>query len=104
MTQPKLRVGDTFVYTEEMEHCSPVDHKNNIGKELKVADILYNEYGYQISYEIDGQYYKYDLIDPFLPKEEPNPRTLDDALIIMNTILKLLISICYHQSPAPSTM
>lgn len=73
MATPKLKVGDTFVYTEEMNRDDDQygGLYSQIGKEIIinfVDDVAYNcSNGYE---------YKIRVIDKYLP--DPKPRTLDD--------------------------
>lgn len=73
MATPKLKPGDTFVFTKEMwKAADKTFPKFNIGQMMEVTRV------YENWYQLCGLYYPlFDWIDPFLP--ETNPRTLDDV-------------------------
>lgn len=71
MTQPRLKIGDTFVYTEGMRHghISQMDHL--LGTLMTVGSVK-NEW-----YVVDGWTFSIKKVDACLP--ETKPRTLDDV-------------------------
>lgn len=69
MTSPKLKVGDTFVYTKEMNEAKKMspwdsDFSEYIGNAFTIQKVKQNN-----SYKIDGYFgrYSFDVIDPYLP-------------------------------------
>ena len=74
MATPKLKVGDTFVYTEEMSKVRDHQHVPSmddlIGQKLEVTAVSSNRYG------AAGWDFPIVGIDSCLP---PKPRTLDDV-------------------------
>lgn len=73
MVIPKLKVGDTFVFTEEMNRDDDQygGLYSQIGKEIIINFV--NDVAYNCS---NGYEYKIRVIDKYLP--DPKPRTLDD--------------------------
>ena len=73
MATPKLKVGDTFVFTKEMWEASQKTYpENEIGNLWKITSIHEYWYGTNVLYHPN-----FPWIDEFLP--EPKPRTLDDV-------------------------
>lgn len=78
MTQPKLRVGDTFVYTEEMNNMLKTLGEScpkEIGKTLKI--LMIEEGGrHLVQSEAGNIYLPLMVMDAYKPS---SPRTLDDV-------------------------
>ena len=79
MNQPKLKVGDTFVYTEEMNE----DKRQNGGLDRTVgSNVTVRSIGLDADdsrmqyYGANGYIYDVEFVDLYLPA---NPRTLDDV-------------------------
>lgn len=75
MATPRLKIGDTFVYTEEMRELRDHEHvllmDDLIGKKLEVTAVSSDYYG------AEGWNFPIIGIDSCLP--ETKPRTLDDV-------------------------
>jgi len=82
---PKLKVGDTFVYTKEMNDakikstsCNG-DASSFIGQKLKIYLISNMGYRGDNAYECDGNpfFFSCDIIDRFLPKGTKDSKRKD---------------------------